>query len=135
MQKILLVAAALAFGAAAGLAQTVSPPGSTPKDSLSIDQQRKMGEIITNEAKPLTDTNFTLAIDSTVPGNIELRPLPTSAGELAPQFRAYNYVAIDEQIALVDPRSRKIVTVIPRWRRQDMGTERGAMGSGDGNAR
>src|SRR5262245_43792980 len=134
MLKTLILVAALAYPATA-LAQTVSQPGSTPNGSLSIEQQRKVGEIITNEATPLTDTNFTLAVDSTVPANIEIRPLPTTAGELAPQMRGYGYVAIDEQIALVDPHSRKIVTVIPRWRSQDAGTEHVTKGSTDGHMR
>ena len=39
--------------------------------------------------------------------------------ELAPQFRGFSYIAVDEVIAVVEGGTRKIVIVIPRWRRQE----------------
>src|SRR5215216_2009227 len=116
MQKI-IVAAALALGVTATMAQNISTPGQVSQNSLSMDRQRAIGEIITNDqSTPLAGISFSLAIDNTVPANIELRPMPNTAAELAPQFRGLSYVIVEEQIALVDPRSRKIVSVIPRWR-------------------
>src|SRR5262249_18546357 len=46
----------------------------------------------------------------------EVRPLPPQAEQVAPQLRGYGYVVVEEQIALVEPRSRKIEVVFPRWR-------------------
>jgi hypothetical protein len=138
MPKIIVVAAALAFGVSAAMAQTMSAADSALKDSLSMDQQRQIGEIITNDpTAPLTHINFSLSVDSVVPAEIELRRLPPAAEELAPQFKGHSYIVVEEQIALADPRTRKIVTVIPRWRSQeaDTATKRGRTGSGERDTR
>jgi hypothetical protein len=37
------------------------------------------------------------------------------AEQLAPQLRAFGYVVVEELIALVDPRTRKVEIVFPRW--------------------
>ena len=138
MPKIVTVAAALMLGTAAAMAQTASTPDVPSKESLSLDQQSKIGEIITNDdTTPLSGTNFSLSVDSTVPAQIQLRRLPPAAEASAPKFRGYSYVMVEEQIALVEPRSRRIVAVIPRWRSQqtDAATKRGTSGSGEGNTR
>jgi hypothetical protein len=115
MRALQTAMAALAFvvtGAAAQ--QTPSNP------SLSIDQQEKIGESITNkEPAPLTNVDFSVSIDTVVPKDVSMRSLPPEAAELAPQVRGFGYIAVDEQIAIVEQRTRKIVAVIPRWRRQE----------------
>ena len=64
MPKIIVVAAALAFGVSAAMAQTMSAADYALKDSLSMDQQRQIGEIITNDpTAPLTHINFSLSVD------------------------------------------------------------------------
>jgi len=45
--------------------------------------------------------------------------LPSRVEELVPQFRGFGYIAVDEVIAVVEAGTRKIVIVIPRWRRQE----------------
>ena len=135
MQKVVVIAAILALGTAGAMAQTDAST-SAPRDSLSMDQQRKIGEIITkSESTGPAAGSLTLAIGNSVPAEIELRPLPGPAAQLAPQLQGYSYVMVEEQIALVDPHARKIVTVIPRWRSQDSDSERKTTGSGDGKAR
>jgi hypothetical protein len=34
---------------------------------------------------------------------------------LAPQVRGFGYIVVEEQIALVDKRTRKVELVFPRW--------------------
>jgi hypothetical protein len=86
---------------------------------LTTDQQIKTAEIITNiEKTPLANVGFTLAVDAVVPVNVSLRPVPSDAEELAPQLRGLYYVAVEELIGIVEPHSRKIVTVLLRGRRQ-----------------
>jgi hypothetical protein len=50
-----------------------------------------------------------------VPANIEVHALPAEAERLAPQLRGFGYVVIEELVALVDPRTRKVEIVFPRW--------------------
>ena len=105
----LLLATSTAFAQA-------STPGSL---ALSIDQQRKLSEIITNRTpKPLGPTDFPVAIGTTVPANVSLQPLPPDAEGLAPQLRGTSYLAVEELVVIVDTDSRKIVSVMQRMRRQ-----------------
>ena len=69
-------------------------------------------------AAPLADNRFSIAVDRVVPAEIELQPLPSEAKELAPQVRGFGYVVVNEEIALVDQRTRKVVLVFQRWREQ-----------------
>jgi hypothetical protein len=107
---------ALSLTAPTAFAQSSTPPAL----ALSIDQQNKLSEIITNRTRtPLGPTDFTIAIGTTVPANMSLQPLPPNAEALAPQLRGTSYFAVEELVAIVDTSSRKIVTVMQRMRRQD----------------
>jgi Protein of unknown function (DUF1236) len=124
MRKIILTAAVLFLGLTQAMAQA-DPPASATKDPLSIDQQRQIGEIITNSGPTaLADRNLSLAVGNAVPAELALRPLPAPAVQVAPQLQGLSYLMIDEEIALIDPRTRKIVTVIPRWRSQETDAKR-----------
>ena len=102
-------------------AATAVAQSSTPHTlALSIDQQNKLSEIITNRTpKPLGPTDFTIAIGTTVPANVSLQALPPNAEALAPQLQGMSYFAVEELVVIVDTNSRKIVTVMQRMRHQD----------------
>jgi Protein of unknown function (DUF1236) len=120
MRGTLAIGVALALPITAALAQSGTSAG---PDGLSMEQQTKVGEILTKEAgPPLHGGNFSLAVDSKVPAQVELRPVPASVDVIAPQFRGRNYLVVDEQIAIVDPQSRKIMAVLQRWQSQGGGS-------------
>ena len=121
MRKLLFIVATLQFALSVAAAQPSSAPAPAKTDFLSMEQTTQIGEIITKEATPLTNVSFSVAVDGIVPPEVQLRPLPPSAEELAPQLRGFGYVVVEEQIALVDQHSRKIVAVVPRWRRPGSG--------------
>ena len=58
---------------------------------------------------------FSIAVDAVVPAAIQVQSLPPEAERLAPQLHGYGYVVVEEQIALVDLRTRKVEIVLPRW--------------------
>jgi Protein of unknown function (DUF1236) len=119
MHKLVIVITTLQVMLTAAAAQSGSESPASKANSLSMEQQEKIGEIITNaQTKPLTNVRFPISIDSVVPEEVPLQPLPSSAEELAPRFRGFSYVAVDEVIAIVEGGTRKIAIVIPRWRRQ-----------------
>ncbi len=79
-----------------------------------------LGEIITNErTTPLSNVNFSVSIGGIVPEQVLLRPLPLDVHQLAPQFVGYSFIVVEELIAIVEPHTRKIVEVLPRWRHQE----------------
>ncbi len=88
MRNLVLIAIALASGLMATGADLVLESGSAARaNSLSMDQQIKIGEIITNErTTPLSNVNFSVSIGGIVPEQVLLRPLPLDVHQLAPQF-------------------------------------------------
>ena len=50
-----------------------------------------------------------------VPAEIQVHSLPAEAEKLAPQLRGFGYVVVEELVAIVEPRTRKIEVVFPRW--------------------
>jgi hypothetical protein len=99
---------------AAGEAQPQDVAGRP--DALSLEAKVKLSQLITKQSEPLPSSKFSIAMDAIVPAEIEVHPLPSPAEQVAPQLRGYGYVVVEEQIALVEPRSRKIEIVFPRWR-------------------
>jgi hypothetical protein len=117
MQKLLICAATLYLTLGGAIAQ---PTGTAGNPSLSLDQQNKISEIITNETpQPLTHIDFSVALDVVIPPNVAIQQLPAEAEKLAPQLQGYSYLAVEELVAIVDTNSRKIISVMQRMRRQE----------------
>jgi len=123
VQLLFVVVFSAALAAAPASGQT---PADTGERNLSLEQQTKIADVITRDAgQPIRDVHFSLAIGNAVPADVPLRPVPASAAAVAPQFRAASYVAVEEQIALVDSQTRKILAVIQRGLSQSTGAAQG----------
>ena len=114
MRKILALAASLCFFVSAAAAQAPSQSAASKSDLLSMDQKIKIAQLITKQTAPLTSGSFSIAVDGVVPPDIEIHSLPAEA-QRAPQLRGFGYIVVEEQIALVDQRTRKVELVFPRW--------------------
>ena len=111
-QRLLAIALSLAIPLATAAAQA---PADTTSRNLSLEQQTKIADVITRDAGPPTPgAHFSLAVGAAVPAEVPLRPVPTAATAVAPQFRGASYIVVEEQIALVDSSTRKILAVIQR---------------------
>lgn len=109
------IAIALVLQLGAASAQSASNPDRPGMDSLSLEQQSEVGDLITKDAgMPLAAGQFQLAVGNTIPPEVPLRPIPASAADAAPQVQGKNYAVIEEQIVIVDPNSRKITAVLQR---------------------
>jgi uncharacterized protein DUF1236 len=114
MKKFLLWTVALQFAFVPAIAQSGGNP------ALSMDQQSKISEMITGQTpRPLTDVNFPVALDVVIPSDVSLQRLPAEAEQLAPQLKGDSYVAVEELVAIVDTKSRKIISVMQRMRAQE----------------
>jgi hypothetical protein len=115
LQLIISIVFSTAFAAAAVSAQTAD----TSARNLSLEQQAKIANVITRDAgAPVREVHFSLAIGNSVPADLQLRPVPASVEQAAPQFRGASYLVVEEQIAIVDSQTRKILAVIQRGRSQ-----------------
>jgi hypothetical protein len=113
MRKLLVVIATLQFAMSVAAAQ--SQPAASKPEILSLDQETRISQLIVQEAVPLSSGSFSIALDAIVPAEIQVHSLPPAAEQLAPQLRGFGYVVVEELIALVDQRTRKIEIVFPRW--------------------
>ena len=114
MKKLFFCVVALQFAFVPAFAQ------SGGNADLSMDQQSKISEMITNQTpQPLTNVNFPVARDVVIPSNVSLQRLPAKAEQLAPQLKGDSYLAVEELVAIVDTNSRKIISVMQRMRRQE----------------
>ena len=114
MRKLLFLTALL-LAISPAMAQTPPQSAASRADALSLEQKTKISELITKQTPPLAASLFSIAVDSVVPSEIEIHPLPTAAEQMAPQLRGFGYVVIEELVALVDPQTRKVEVVFPRW--------------------
>ena len=115
MRRIPALIAALGFAASAAGAQTPSDSAASRSALLTLDQKTKISEMITKQTPPLAGPAFPVSVDGVVPSEIQLNSLPSEAEELAPQLRGLRYVVVEELVAIVDPRTRKVEIVFPRW--------------------
>ena len=115
MRRTLTSIAAFGLLASAAAAQSPSESAASKADLLSLDQKIKIAQLITKQAEPLTSSAFSLVVGGVVPAEIQVRSLPPEAEQVAPQVKGSGFVVVEEQIALVDQRTRKVEIVFPRW--------------------
>jgi hypothetical protein len=111
MRKLLAAIAVLQLALSGAAAQ---PQSATKAETLSLEQKTKISQLISKQTAPLASSSFSIAVDAVVPADIQVHSLPSEAEQLAPQVKGFGYV--EEQIALIDQRSRKVEIVFPRWR-------------------
>lgn len=95
-----------------------SPASSSTSVNASVnidDQQRtRISESVSRlNVHPLTSVNFSLSVGTVVPGDVRLQPLPAEVVEVVPQYRGYDFVLVKDEIVIVEPSTKKIVTVLP----------------------
>jgi Protein of unknown function (DUF1236) len=114
MRKLLIVSAIFQFAISAAAAQSQIAASKV----LSFEQEIRISQLITKQTEPLSGGSFSIALDALVPAEVQVHSLPPEAEQLAPQLRGFAYVVVEEQIALVDQKTRKIEIVFPRWGEQ-----------------
>lgn len=58
------------------------------------------------------NVNANLAVGEAVPGDARLLPLPPTIVSLVPEYRDYDYVVVNDEIAIVQPSTRHVVEII-----------------------
>jgi len=60
--------------------------------------------------------NFLIAIGASVPEGVSLHSFSPEAETISPKLHEVGFIVVEELITLVDRRTRKIVSVFPRWK-------------------
>lgn len=83
--------------------------------AVAPEKAAKINEVIAREkVEAVTNVNFSVSVGVNIPSTVTVRPLPKSIVEIVPQYRGYDYVVVRDEIVIIEPRTRKIVTVINR---------------------
>jgi hypothetical protein len=79
------------------------------------EKAAKINDVISREkVQSVENANFSVSVGVNVPSTIAVHPLPASIVEIVPEYRGYDYVVVRDEIVIVEPRTRKIVTVVHR---------------------
>jgi hypothetical protein len=62
--------------------------------------------------QPVRNVNFSVSVGAVVPASVRFYPVTPAIVEVYPEYRGYEFVVVEEEIVIVQPRTRKIVTVI-----------------------
>lgn len=101
------------FDQPAGTAAQPGTAAAAPQQEqriLDTVQQR----IERREVQPVTNLGVTATVGTTLPTRVELNPLPREIVTIRPAYRDYRYVVSQDEVIIVDPRTRRVVEVIER---------------------
>jgi hypothetical protein len=118
--SILAGIAALALFTSAAAAQG-QLPGSAPqppagvtqsKVNLTLEQRYTIKEIIKDAKIDPAPANTPMSVGATVPGNVQLTPMPAAVAEKVPQIKSHLFFVKDGKVVIVDPKDRAVVDAI-----------------------
>ncbi|QWG21438.1 DUF1236 domain-containing protein [Bradyrhizobium sediminis] len=80
---------------------------------LSTEQRTRITTVIREQrVAPVTNVNFSIAVGTKVPRTVSFHPLPVQVVSIYPQWRGYEFILVNEQIVVVNPRTLEIVAVL-----------------------
>jgi hypothetical protein len=100
-------------------ATTQSQTGQTQasqQSNISTEKQVRISQTLTSErlAPPERNLNIAIRIGEPVPPRVRFHRLPPEIVSIEPEYRDYEYFSTDDDIVIVEPRSKRIVSQIPR---------------------
>jgi hypothetical protein len=91
--------------------QTTGQAGAGAK--LSTEQRTKISSVIREQhVQPLANVNFSIAVGTRVPRDVRFYPLPREVVTIYPEWRGYEFVLVNNQIIVIDPRTFEIVAIL-----------------------
>jgi hypothetical protein len=91
--------------------QTTGQAGAAAK--LSTEQRTKITTVIRDQhVQPVTSVNFSIAVGTRVPRDVSFHPLPAEVVTVYPEWRGYEFILVNNQILVVNPRTLEIVAIL-----------------------
>lgn len=113
-------------------AQTAPAPGATQTNQanqttqtntqvnrqaqVTTEKQVRMSETMSHAhlAQPERNLNISIRVGETIPSRVRLHRLPREIISIEPQYRGYEYFTTDDDVVIVEPRTHRIVSEVPR---------------------
>ena len=86
------------------------------QSNISTEKQVRISQTLTRErlAPPERNLNIAIRIGEPVPRNVRFHRLPPEIVSIEPEYRDYEYFSTDDDIVIVEPGTKRIVSQIPR---------------------
>jgi len=80
---------------------------------LTSEQRTSIHTSITKlNVRPVTNVNFSISVGTRVPRGVAFHQLPVEVVNIYPDWRGYEFILVNDQIVVVNPRTLKIVAVL-----------------------
>jgi hypothetical protein len=96
-------------------ASGVAPWGPPPsRVDITTEQRSQIREHLgALRAGRVERVNFNISVGARVPRTVVIRDLPPAFIRIVPRYRGYKYILVEDEIVIIDPRTLRIVAVIP----------------------
>lgn len=127
-----------------GQAERQTDRTTTRSGGISMDTQQRTEvtrsfseRIEQRNVRPLRDVRFSVSVGTRVPRNVRVYDVPPDIVRVQPAFRGHKFVLVRDEIVVVEPRSYRIVAVLPRSgaAQATRRTSRETVGRGDARIR
>jgi hypothetical protein len=83
--------------------------------TLNNEQKTKIRETVINasSAPRVTNLNVSVSVGTTIPTSVRIVPVPSVLVEVNPRWRGLEYFVYNDEIIIVDPRTHRIVAILP----------------------
>jgi hypothetical protein len=99
-------------------ATNAAPPNSATAASSQLprDKEVRISETLKHQelAPPERNLNISISVGAEIPDRVRVHRLPPEIVTIAPEYRDYDYFSTDDDIVIVEPRTHRIVSQIPR---------------------
>lgn len=81
--------------------------------TLNSTQKTKISTTVRSaHVEPLRHADFSIRVGVVVPTSVHWHVLPADVVAIVPEYRGYYFVIVEDEIVIIHPRTRKIVTII-----------------------
>ncbi len=85
--------------------------------------QSRFTEVIERQrVRPVNDVNISVSVGAPLPRSVRVYDVPRDVVEIYPEFRGKRYTVVRDEIVVIEPRTNKVVAVLPRSGRATTGT-------------
>ncbi len=83
---------------------------------VTTEKQVRISETVSRArlAQPERNLNISIRVGETIPRRVRLHRLPPEIVSIEPAYRDYEYFATEDEIVIVEPRTHRIVSQVPR---------------------
>jgi chemotaxis protein histidine kinase CheA len=84
--------------------------------SVTTEKQVRISETVSRArlAQPERNLNISIRVGETIPPRVRLYRVPPEIISIEPEYRDYEYFTTDDDVVIVEPRTHRIVSQVPR---------------------